>query len=462
MPSAPDALPPGAALARALVPLGSFVGPFVGTAIVVALPAIRTDLALSHAEAGYFLAAYFLASAVLMLPVSRAGDLYGRRTILAGGLGVIALAGLVCTLVRDPVALIALRLVQGAGAAAVFGSGAAAIAELSPPHQRGRAIGLNITLTYLGLAAGPGLGGMLTEHFGWRSIFYVGAAWGVPVALLLWRVLPVRAVGRTDGQRFDLAGAALLGAALAALMIGSGRPLHADGAALLAAGAMLAWLFVRHERRSPNPMLELGLLAPGRELRYCMAAALAHYIGTFALAYLLSLAMQDGAGIAAGTTGALLAIQPVLQTVLAFPAGRLADRVGAHRLITAGLLIVAAGVALLAVQALGIRVAWLALALTLIGAGTALFVPPNAALAIGAVSAHQFGIATGLLQVTRLVGQLTSMTLALLLVSATGAARTHAYATTLLIAAGVCTGLVLAAAAVSRRNAGRLAAGRIA
>lgn len=446
------ALPPGAALARLAIPLSAFVGPFVGTAIVVALPAISAEHGLSAAQAGYFTAAYFLAAAVLMLPVSRAGDLYGRRRILAGGVGLIGLAGLGCTFTADPLALIALRLLQGAGAAGVFGCAAAAIAELVPAHERGRAIGLNITLTYLGLAAGPGLGGLLTEHFGWRSIFYVGAAWGVPVAAILWRLLPRRPPAAPASGRFDYAGAVLLGAALAALMYGSGRPLHADGAAALVAGAALVFAFLRHQRRSAAPMLDLALLGPGQALRYCTAAALAHYTGTFALAYLLSLALQEGAGVGAAATGGLLAIQPVMQTLLATPAGRLADRLDPRRLITAGLLVVACGVALLALQALGVNRAWLALALALIGGGTAFFVPPNATLALGSVGPAQFGIATGLLQTTRLIGQMTSMTLALALVAATGAGQTGRYASTLLIAAAVCTALVLAAALVSRRG----------
>lgn len=437
---------------RLLIPLASFVGPFVGTAIVVALPTIAGEHGLSTAQAGWFTAAYFLAAAVLMLPVSRAGDLYGRSHLLAGGLALICLAGLGCTVVTDPVGLIALRLLQGTGAAGVFGSAAPALAELVPPAQRGRAVGLNITITYLGLAAGPGLGGVLTQYLGWRSIFYIGAAWGLPVAAVLWWRLPRGGPRGVAPAPFDLAGATLIGLALGLLMYGSGRPLHADGMLALAGGAALVWAFLAWQRRAPAPLLDLRLVAPGQALRYCTAAALAHYTGTFALAYLLSLALQNGGRMSAAATGALLAIQPVVQTLLAAPAGRLSDRTDPRVVMNAGLLAAALGVALLAVQALGISPAWLVVSLVLIGAGTALFVPPNATLAMSSVGPGHFGTAIGLLQTTRLVGQVGSMTLAVLLVTATGAAQSGRYASVLVIAAGVCSALVLAAAALSTRG----------
>ena len=159
MPSQGFLARPGVALA--LIPLASFLGPFIATAIVVALPQIIAARGFTTTQAGWYTSAYFVAAAVFMMPVARAGDLYGRGPVLALGAAIIALTSLLGAWVVDPYAQIGLRLLQGAGSAGVFGTGPALLAQLAPPDRRGRAIGLNITVTYIGLTAGPALGGLL-------------------------------------------------------------------------------------------------------------------------------------------------------------------------------------------------------------------------------------------------------------------------------------------------------------
>ena len=313
-----------------LIPLASFLGPFIATAVVVALPQIVAARGFTPAQAGWYTSAYFVTAAVFMMPVARAGDLYGRGPVLGLGVAIIALTALLGAWVVDPVAQIALRLVQGVGSAGVFGTGPALLAQLVAPERRGRAIGLNITVTYIGLTAGPALGGVLTQAFGWRSIFYFTGGVGLAVAVALWRRLP-RAAASAPGGRFDFLGALLLGAALGLFWLASGRAQHADALLLLGTAAVLLWWFIGHQRRTPQPLIDLALLAPGQGLRYSAAAALLHYCGVFGLSYVLSLVLQHGVGIGAARAGLLMAVQPVLQTLLAVPAGRLADRVPARR-----------------------------------------------------------------------------------------------------------------------------------
>ncbi|HCZ48814.1 MAG TPA: hypothetical protein DCZ11_07395 [Gammaproteobacteria bacterium] len=401
-------------LALLLIPLASFLGPFIATGIVVALPQIAEARGFSAAQAGWYTSAYFVTAAVFMMPVARAGDLYGRGPVLALGAATIALTSLLCAWVVDPIAQIGLRLVQGAGSACVFGTSSALLAQLVPPSRRGRVIGFNITVTYVGLTAGPALGGVLTQAFGWQSLFYLTGVTGLLVALALWRGLPsTRASGH--GGRFDLTGALLLGAALGVFWLASGRPQHWDALVLLVLAGVLLWVFVAHQRRATDPLIDLRLLAPGQGLRYSASAALLHYSGVFGLSYVLSLVLQQGMGSGAARTGLLLAVQPVLQTVLATPAGRLADRLPARYLTVGGLVLTSTGLALVTLVGVTGVYGLLPVALGCIGVGTALFVPPNQHAALGAVPPSAFGLAAGVMQTARLVGQMASMALAVLL-----------------------------------------------
>jgi MFS family permease len=409
-PARPDA-------ALALIPLASFLGPFIATAIVVALPQIVAARGFTPAQAGWYTSAYFVTAAVFMMPVARAGDLYGRGPVLALGAAVIAITSLLGAWVVDPYAQIALRLAQGIGSAGVFGTGPALLAQRVLPERRGRALGLNITVTYIGLTAGPALGGVLTQAFGWQVIFYLTGAAGLAVAVALWRLLP-HAAASAPGGRFDTPGAVLLGAALGLFWVASGRPQHWDALALLMLAASALWLFLRHQRRVAHPLIDLTLLAPGQGLRYSAAAALLHYAGVFGLSYVLSLVLQHGTGAGAARTGLLMAVQPVLQTLLAVPAGRLADRVPTRRLTTTGLSLTSTGLAVVALTGFTGAYGLLPVALASIGIGTALFVPPNQHAALAAVPPSAFGLAAGLLQTTRLVGQMASMALAALLLAA--------------------------------------------
>ena len=443
---------PGVALA--LIPLASFLGPFIATAIVVALPQISAARGFTVGQAGWYTSAYFVAAAVFMMPVARAGDLYGRGPVLALGAAIIAITSLLGAWVSDPYAQIGLRLLQGVGSAGVFGTGPALLAQLVAPERRGRAIGLNITVTYVGLTAGPALGGVLTQAFGWQSVFYLTGLIGLAVALALWRLLP-RAAATAAGGRFDLAGAVLLGGALGTFWLASGRPQHRDAPLLLGLAGLLLWAFIAHQRRTPQPLIDLRLLAPGQGLRYSAGAALLHYSGVFGLSYVLSLVLQHGLGSGAARTGLLLAIQPVLQTVLAAPTGRLADRVPARRLTMFGLGLTSTGLALVTVTGVAGSYGLLPVALACIGIGTALFVPPNQHAALAAVPPSAFGLAAGLLQTSRLVGQMLSMALAALLLGLLAPRSPADYQHALAVGGGVFLVLCLGAlAATARRPVG--------
>jgi MFS family permease len=234
--------------------------------------------------------------------------------------------------------------------------------------------------------------------------------------------------------------------------LASGRPQHWDAPLLLALAGTLLWVFIAHQRRTPDPLIDLRLLAPGQGLRYSAGAALLHYSGVFGVSYVLSLVLQQGLGSGAARTGLLLAIQPVLQAVLAAPAGRLADRVPARHLTVTGLTLTSTGLALVALSGLTAIFHLLPVALGCLGVGTALFVPPNQHAALGAVPPSAYGLAAGLMQTARLVGQMASMALAVLLLGLFEPQTAADYQRALAVAGAVFLGLCLAALAAAARR----------
>lgn len=446
----------GSRAALWLIPLGSFLGPFLGSSVTVALPAIGADTGMNTVMLGYFTTAYFLAAAIFMLPVSRLGDDRGRVPVYAAGQALLGVSAALILLTDTPAALLALRFVQGIGGAMIFGTGAAILGSAFPAAQRGRVIGINITATYVGLTSGPFLGGLMTHHLGWESLFMAGALLGCANAAAVHLIVREAPATRLPG-RFDWTGACLLGASMTCLVFGSGIITRAPGVALAAASMLLGAGFVVWQRRAAAPLLDPALFTRGNGLSQAAGAGLLAYTGTFGIGLLLSLYLQSAMGFDAAQTGLVLVSQPLTQTLLAGLAGRLSDHWSPRWLTTAGLLLCGLGTAALALTPLHGDARLVTAVLALVGAGFALFAAPNANAALGAVAAPQFGIVTGLLQLTRLIGQMLSMSLVLVLISLQPAAAVVSARTVALSCAAFAL-LCLAAAWTSAQRPARGAA----
>lgn len=437
--------------------MGAFLAPFMSSALNVAIPAISREFGATASLASWVVTSFIVASAVFLLPMGRLADLVGRERVFLAGIGVYTAASLAAAAAPGIGALIAVRAVQGAGAAMLFATAVALLMAAFPASQRGRVLGINVASVYVGLSTGPVVGGLLAQHVGWRAIFLLSGLAAVLLALLPALAL-VRVHGTPAGGRFDWPGSALWGgtvvAAMAALSGTGGRNVALMlGALALAAGAA----FVAVEVRATSPLVELGLFTANRAFALSSLAALLHYGATFAVSYLLALELQVVLGYQPRTAGLILLAQPVLMAILSPLAGRVSDRAEARLVASLGMAVTTAGIAILALA--GRHLIAVLAGLAVVGVGFALFSSPNTNAVMSAVGREQLGVAAAVLGAMRLLGQASSMGIVTLVLGARlgGVELAHGSPDVVAGAAGAVFTIfvVLSALAVAASLAGR-------
>lgn len=395
--------------------VASFLAPFSGAATNVALPSIAREFALDAIALSWVGMAYLLAAAVCLVPFGRLADIHGRRRVFLAGIVAYAVASLACAFAPSGALLLAARLAQGIGGAAIFGTNVAILTSVLPAGRRGSALGLNVAAVYLGLSLGPFLGGLLTEHLGWRSLFHLSAALGLVLAGVAGRGLRGE-WAESRGEPFDLGGSALYAAGLSLLMYGTSL-LPASGAELAAGGLVLLAAFVGWERRAAYPVLPMSLFLGNRVFALSSVAALVNYAATFAVGFLLSLYLQYARGLSAQAAGLVLVAQPAMMTLVSPFAGRLSDRVESRIVASIGMALTAAGLGLLCALGTATPLGFVIACLALLGCGFGLFSSPNTNAVMGVVGKRFYGVASASLGTMRLTGQMLSMAIAMLVLA---------------------------------------------
>ncbi|MEV6841724.1 MFS transporter [Streptomyces sp. NPDC051133] len=384
------------------------------TVVGVALPTVRDDLGLSVALSHWVPNAYILAFASLAAAGGRLGDLFGaRRMFLLGTVG-FAVASLLCGLADSGGMLVAARAAQGAAAAAMLPQTMALLANAFPPQRLGKAIGTYVGAASVALAAGPLLGGLVTQSLGWRAIFFLNL---IPAsAVLLIASLAIERRPRTTGRsgavsaraRFDGWGLVLsvtgLGLLVTGIMESAGQSLPALwDLALLAAGLLVLAAFVRVEKRRARPLVDVGLLADHRFLGSAVMVLCAQFSFLAAVIY-GAVYVQDSLGLKPAMAG--LALLPaMLPTVILAPfTGALAVRFGGRWLTVVGAVGAALGFAFMG-AAVGAHTYWpFGAALLLWGVSIPLIYNPAMSVAMDAPPADRRGGASGLLEMCLQVG----------------------------------------------------------
>jgi EmrB/QacA subfamily drug resistance transporter len=404
-------------VALLIATLGSFLTPFMGSAVIVALPAMARDFHLNAIEQGWVTTSYLLATAVFLVPFGKIADMVGRKRIFTYGIALWAGASLLCAIAPSAHVLIWARVLQGLASAMIFGTGIAIVTSIFAPGERGLAIGITIGAVYLGLSLGPVLGGLLTHSLGWRSIFYVNVPPALfVVALIAWGLHGEWAEAR--GERFDWLGALLYSVALVALMYGLTLLPAPRGFGLIALGAVLTPGFVWWENHRPNPVLDLRLFRHNTVFAFSNLAALIHYSATFALNFLLgSFYLQSVRGFDPRYAGLILAAQPVMMAAFSPFAGKLSDRVDARIVASAGIALTGIGIAAFIPLTRTTPLAFIVVDLAMIGFGYALFSSPNTNAIMSAVERRFYGMASATLSTMRLIGGSFSMGIAILLLA---------------------------------------------
>lgn len=391
----------------------------LGTSIAnVGLPTLAQAFNASFQEVQWIVIAYLLAITSLIVSAGRLGDLTGRRRLLLAGIVLFTLASVLCGVAPTLWLLIATRAAQGLGAAIMMALTMAFVGETVPKAKTGSAMGLLGTMSAIGTALGPSLGGVLIAGPGWRAIFLVNVPLGVLTFLLAYRHLPAdrqrpkqgsQTEPKTAPASFDAMGTLLLALTLAAyalaMTLGRGRFGPLNVALLLAAGVG-AGLFVLAETRAALPLIRLAMfrdpvLSAGLAMSALVSTVLMAtlVVGPFYLSYAL--------GLDAARVGLVLSAGPLVVALTGVPAGRIADRFGAERMTVVGLIGIAAGSFMLAMIPAMLGIPGYIGPMVVITVGYALFQTANNTAVMTDIGPDQRGVMSGMLNLSRNLGLIT-------------------------------------------------------
>lgn len=383
----------------------------LGTSVAnVALPMLAQTFAAPFQAVQWVVLAYLLAVTTLVVSAGRLGDLVGRRRLLLAGIVLYTVASVLCGIAPALSWLIAARALQGLGAAVLAALSLALVGDVAPGPRTGRAMGVLGTMSAVGTALGPSVGGALVAGAGWRSIFFLQVPLGAAAWLLARRHLPeTRAKSAADRPGFDLPGTLLLAGSLAAYALAMTLGRGSFGAlnlALLLAAAFGMALFVRVEARTPRPLVRLALF---REAALRASLVASTLVSTVVMATMVvgPFYLSRALGLDAARTGLVLSAGPLVAALVGVPAGRIADRFGAARATLAGLWAMAAGCAALALLPASAGVPGYVAPIVVVTAGYALFQTANNTAVLSTIAADERGIFSGLLNLSRNLGLIT-------------------------------------------------------
>ncbi len=430
----------------------------LGTSIAnVGLPNLAQAFNASFQEVQWIVLAYLLAITTLIVSVGRLGDITGRRRLLLAGIVLFTVAS-VLGVAPTLWLLIAARAAQGLGAAIMMALTMAFVGETVPKAKTGSAMGLLGTMSAIGTALGPSLGGVLIAGLSWRAIFLVNVPLGILTFLLANRYLPVDRRGpKTDRAGFDTVGTLLLALTLAAyalaMTIGRGSFGPLNMALLLAAGFGVG-LFVLAEARAASPLIRLAMF---RDPVLSASLAMSALVSTVMMATLVvgPFYLSRALGLDAALVGLVLSVGPLVAALTGVPAGRIADRFGVQRMTIVGLIGIAAGSFILSMMPAISGIPGYIAPIVVITSGYALFQTANNTAVMTDIRPDQRGVISGMLNLSRNLGLITGasvMGAVFALASATidiTTARPEAVATGMRITFAVAAILIVVALAIA-------------
>ncbi len=396
--------------------LSSFLTAFMSSSVSIALPSIGKEFVMDAVLLSWIPASYLLASAMFLVPFGRTADIYGRKRLFTYGTVIYTVSSLLCGISSSGGELIAFRVMQGIGASMVFGTSTAILTSAFAVGERGKVLGVNVAAVYTGLSLGPFLGGLLTQHLGWRSVFLMNVPCGLIIVALVFWMLKEEWIEAKD-EKFDFAGSIIYGITLLAIMYGFSLLPRTSGALLLLTGVVGLVAFVTWETKVESPVLDVKVFRNNRVFAFSNLAALINYSATFAVGFLLSLYLQYVKGLSPQSAGLILVSQPITQTIFSPFAGRLSDRIEPQIVASIGMTLTAIGLSMVAFLSEGTGFEFIIASLILLGFGFALFSSPNTNAVMSSVEKRSYGVASSALATMRLTGQMLSMGITTLIFS---------------------------------------------
>ena len=397
----------------ASVAMGIFLATIDGSIVNIALPTLQSELQTTFGLVQWVVLGYLLTVTTLLLSIGRWADMVGKKRIYTAGIILFTLGSLACGLSVNIGMLIAARVFQAIGAAMIMALGTAIITENFPPNERGKALGIGGLMVSVGIIAGPTFGGFILGSLSWHWIFFVNLPIGVISAYMAIRFVPDIVPGIR--QKFDFVGAGLLLISLTCLLIGltlgeSKGFSSFTVISLLVVFAVSLGILIMVELKVEHPMIDLGLFRNGL-FSVNLITGFITFIGAAGTTLLMPFYLENVRGYPPQTIGLMMAVVPVMLGLSAPLSGVLSDRYGTRPLTVLGLAILVGGYVAISTLQVDTDIPGYMLRFVPIGLGMGMFQSPNNNAIMGSVPKERLGIASGLISLTRTLGQITGISL---------------------------------------------------
>jgi len=394
--------------------LGSFLTPFMSSSINIILPLIGKEFAIDVVLVSWIAVSYLLATAIFLVPFGKIADIKGRKKIFSYGIIIYTLSSFLVTLSRSIFMLIFLRILQGIGSAMIFATAIAILTSAFPAKERGKVLGINAAVVYSGLSLGPFLGGFLAEKFNWRSLFFLNAFLGLlTIIFIFWKLKDEGSEEKKEN--FDFVGSFIYSLAILMIIYGFSLAPERLGLFLVFLGILGIAAFAKWEEKIKNPVLDINLFKNNKTFAFSNLAALINYSTTFAVGFLLSLYLQYLKGLNPQTTGLILLAQPLVMIIFSPLAGKISDQIEPRIIASLGMFCAALGLFFFIFLTEKTKLNFIIINLILMGLGNSFFASPNTNAIMNSVENKFYGIASGMIGTMRLIGQMLSMAIAMLI-----------------------------------------------
>ena len=412
----PANTPPPAKLILIITTLTAFMTAFMGSSINIALPVIGKEFNATALVLSWLSTAYLVTAAALLLPVGKLTDIYGRTIFFRVGIILFTAGSLLCGSAIDTTMLLIFRIVQGVGAAFIFSSSTALLVSIFPHSERGKVLGINTAAVYIGLSSGPFLGGMITHYLTWRGIFFINAIIGI-VLIIITTVYLKHEWQEMLVQKYDYRGAAVYIISIILLMLSVSMFPKTAGFILLFISLCVFGLFYFIEIRTPHSILNAALFKANKTFTLSNLAALINYSATYAIGFLMSFYLQSVKILSPQEAGTILITQPVVQALFSPIAGRLSDKTEPQFVASAGMTLLTIGLIVFWFLSPATSYVLIIANLAMMGLGFALFSSPNVNAVMSSVEKQYYGVASSILASMRLIGQMLSMGIVIVIFS---------------------------------------------
>jgi len=395
--------------------VGTFMSALDGSVVNITLPLISRHFTSTIAAVEWVVTVYLLGLSGLLLSFGRLGDMQGHKRVYLAGFTIFMISSALCGLASSVNMLIIFRGLQALGGAMLMSNSPAILTKSFPASQRGQALGIQATMTYLGLTVGPSLGGWLADQFSWRAVFYINIPVGLIALMLSARFIRSDHPPQTS-ERFDLLGAFTFLTGLVFLLFCMNQG-HALGwtspiilGALTIAVLFLAW-FVYIEEHSASPMLDFQLFHSW-PFSSAVISAVLNYICIYTIIFLMPFYLLQGRSFTPTQAGLILTAMPIVMAIVAPLSGTISDRIGTRIPTLIGMAALGIGLYLLSNLGPTTTPQQIALRLGVVGLGTGIFISPNNSSLMGAAPKSRQGIAAGILATSRNFGMVLGVGLA--------------------------------------------------